>query len=182
MQYLNVDETNTLIRTARSEAFHLEVSDDHSAVADETEPMRRVLAGLPPFEQDAYPDSWREWDELVMAVTGAGVAMRRVRVVTEPLTDYVRFLHALTDRNVALGEDIRWLPRHQVETADYTPDEWWLVDSSKVAFTIFATNGDFVGSAVTADPMIVDRCVSVRNHLWAKGIPHPEYGPVLQGG
>ncbi|WP_327110756.1 hypothetical protein OHB12_23615 [Nocardia sp. NBC_01730] len=177
MLYLTIDETNTLIREARTDAFHLEVSDDHSAVADETEPMRRVLAGLPPFEAGAYPDSWREWDELVSELTNRGVTMRRVRVVSEPLTDYLRFLHGLTDRNARLGEDIRWLPRHLVDQADYTTDEWWLIDNAEVAFTIFGTDGDFVGAALTEDPTIVDRCVRVRDALWSKATPHAVYSP-----
>ncbi|GAB0102412.1 hypothetical protein JMUB6875_13800 [Nocardia sp. JMUB6875] len=37
--------------------------------------------------------------------------MQRVRVVTEPHTDYIRFAIAITAGNVAAGEDIRWLPR-----------------------------------------------------------------------
>ncbi|WP_330232356.1 hypothetical protein OHA40_07595 [Nocardia sp. NBC_00508] len=177
MLYLTINETNALLRTAHTDAFHLEVSDDHSAVADETEPMRRVLAGLPPFEPDAYPDSWREWDELVGEVTAHGVTMRRVRVVSEPLTDYVRFLQGLTDRNVRLGEDIRWLPRHLVDQADYTTDEWWLIDNARVAFTIFGTDGDFVGAALTEDPAIVDRCTGIRDALWRKATPHADYAP-----
>ncbi|MEV0297172.1 DUF6879 family protein [Nocardia sp. NPDC050710] len=175
MLYLTIDETNDLIREARGDAFHLEVSDDHSQVSDEAEPMRRVLAGLPPFEDDSYPSTWRAWEDLVSEVTGRGTNMRRVRVVSEPLTDYVRFLHGLTDRNQKYGEDIRWLPRHLAGPSDYTTDEWWLIDGEKVAFTIFGTDGDFVGAAVTIDPVIVARCVAVRDALWDRAIPHRDY-------
>lgn len=177
MQHLSITETNTLIANARRGAFHLEVSDDHSQVADENEPMRRVLAGLPPFEPGAYPRSWQAWDDLVTEVTGRGVTMRRVRIVTEPLSDYARFLHSMTDRNVRLGEDVRWLPRGQVTADDYTPDEWWLIDEETVAFTLFDTSGEFTGTAVTTDLIIVDRCVDMRNTLWGQAIAHQEYVP-----
>lgn len=181
MQHLSIEETNTLIRNARHDAFHLEVSDDHSQVADENEPMRRVLAGLPPFEPGAYPPSWQAFDDLVSEVTGRGVTMRRVRIVTEPHTDYVRFLHAMTDRNIKLGEDIRWVPRQRVDACDYTADEWWLIDDAQVAFTLFDTAGDFTGTALTTDPVFVDRCIQVRDGLWGKAIPHDKYVPGRTG-
>lgn len=177
MRYLTVEETNELLRHARHDAFHLEVSDDHSQVADETEPMRRVLDGLPPFEADDYPETWREWESLVSTVTGREVTMRRVRVVTEPLTDYIRFLHALTARNQQFGEDIRWLPRDRVDESEYTSDEWWLIDDVTVAFTLFSPRGDFVGTAVTADPVIATRCRAVRDKLWGMSIPHHSFTP-----
>jgi len=176
MLFFTIEETNDLIRETRSDAFHLEVSDDHSQVSDETEPMRRVLAGLPPFEEDSYPPSWRAWEELTSEVAGRGVPIRRVRVVSEPLTDYVRFLHALTDRNQRYGEDIRWLPRHLADPSEYTDDEWWLLDDT-VAFTIFTKTGDLAGAAVTTDPVLVARCTTVRDTLWNKAIPHHDYMP-----
>lgn len=179
--YLTVDQTNNLIRRAHRDAFHLEVSDDHSQVSDEAGPMRRVLAGLAPFEDDAYPPSWEAWEQLTSEVTGRGVPMRRVRIVSEPLTDYVRFLHSLTDRNLRCGEDIRWLPRQQTDPSEYTSDEWWLIDSATVAFTIFTPAGDFAGSAVTSDPVIVARCATVRQGLWGKAIPHQNYAPTGRG-
>lgn len=181
MRYLTSEETNILLGEAKTDAFHLEVSDDHAQVSDESEPMRRVLAGLPLFDDGVYPPSWQAWDDLVTSITGKGVTIRRVRIITEPLTDYVRFLHTTTDRNVALGEDIRWLPRQQINSGDYTTDEWWLIDDQKVAFTIFGTDGDFAGAAVTTDPKIVERCVSVRDTVWNKAIPHDEYVPGHSG-
>ncbi|MGN2638959.1 DUF6879 family protein [Nocardia takedensis] len=176
MQHLSIDETNTLILSARHDAFHLETSDDHSEVADESEPMRRVLAGLPPFEPDAYPPSWQAWDDLVTAITARGVTMRRVRIVTEPHSDYIRFLHAMTDRNTTLGEDIRWLARHQLTDDAYTTgDEWWLIDDTQVAFTLFTTSGEFTGTALTHDPAIAEHCRSIRDSLWDRAIPHRDY-------
>ncbi|GAB2563393.1 DUF6879 family protein [Nocardia heshunensis] len=177
MLHLTASETNDLIRHARHDAFHLEVSDDHSSVSDESEPMRRVLAGLPPFDDGDYPPTWSAWEDLISELTGHGVTMRRVRVVTEPFTDYVRFLHALTGRNQRYGEEIRWLPRHTVDETEYTADEWWLIDDVTVAFTLFGSNGDFSGVAVTIDPVIVARCREVRDKLWGMAIPHDEYAP-----
>jgi hypothetical protein len=43
-----------------------------------------------------------------------GVRMRRVRSISEPLADFIRFEYDITiGRNVAAGEQVRWLPRRR---------------------------------------------------------------------
>ncbi|MGW4090015.1 DUF6879 family protein [Nocardia sp. NPDC004750] len=176
MLFLPNDDPSKLLALANSRAVHLEVADEH-AVSDEDEPMRRFLAGLPPVDPDNYPPSWRQWENLVADTTARGVAIQRIRVVTEPLTDYIRFLHAISDRNEHYGEDIRWIPRHTVDPSEYTADEWWLLDDDALAWTLFDAAGDFVGFAVTRDPVEVARAVGVRDRLWAKAIRHSDYAP-----
>jgi len=43
-------------------------------------------------------------------MTERGVQIRRVRIVSEPVTDYIMFEHATTGSNVAAREDVCWLP------------------------------------------------------------------------
>ncbi|WP_406269712.1 hypothetical protein OH799_27195 [Nocardia sp. NBC_00881] len=180
MLFLPNDESSKLLAMANSRAVHLEVADDH-AVSDEDEPMRRFLAGQPPVDPDNYPTSWRQWEDLVAETTARGVAVQRIRVVTEPLTDYIRFLHAISGRNEQYGEDIRWLPRHTVDPAEYTTDEWWLLDDDILAWTLFDSAGDFVGFAVTRDPVEVVRAIGVRDRLWVKAVRHSDYVPETIG-
>lgn len=47
---------------------------------------------------------------VVDETSGRGVVMRRLRVVSEPVRDYVRYEYDGTFTNVAAGEDVRWLP------------------------------------------------------------------------
>src|SRR5215469_10984030 len=54
---------------------------------------------------------WGEHLDRMRAATARGVRIRRVRVVSEPLSEYIRWEHALTQINIEAGEDIRWLPR-----------------------------------------------------------------------
>ncbi|MCU1643102.1 MAG: hypothetical protein JWN03_3377 [Nocardia sp.] len=176
MLYLPAGSGATLLGMAERRAFHLEVEDDHS-VSNEDEPMRRWRAGLPPLDPDNYPPDWKRWEDLTDAATGRGVALQRVRVVSEPLTEYIRFLHAVTDRNQAHGEEIRWMPRQNLDSAEVTADEWWLLDDAALAWTLFDQQGDFAGFAVTRDPFDVTRAMTVRDILWAKAIPHTDYIP-----
>jgi len=54
---------------------------------------------------------WGDHLDVVRAAVARGVRIRRVRLVSEPLSDYLRWEHACTDVNLKAGEDVRWLPR-----------------------------------------------------------------------
>jgi hypothetical protein len=41
----------------------------------------------------------------------AGTQIRRAHIVSEPVTEYIRFEWAGTQYNVTAGEDVRWLRR-----------------------------------------------------------------------
>ncbi|MGX1778576.1 DUF6879 family protein [Nocardia brasiliensis] len=175
MLYLPPGTTADLLAMASRQAFHIEVEDDHT-LSNEDEPIRRWRAGLVPLDPDGYPPDWRRWADLCTATTARGVTMQRLRVVTEPHTEYIQFLHAVTaGHNIAHGEDVRWLPRHRTDTSELTADEWWLLDDSILAWTLFDRSGDFSGLAVTRDPIEVGRAVLIRNALWPRAIRHDEY-------
>ena len=175
MLFLPRSNLASLFNQAKYRAFQFEVEDDH-VVSDEHEPMRRYQAGLVPLDPDDYPLLWKEWEDLSDATTARGVAMQRIRGVTEPLTDYIRFLHAVTDRNQAHGEDIRWLPRHRLRPEDYTAHEWCQIDDDTLAWTLFDEE-DFVGYGLTHDTGEVARAIAVRDALWAKAVRHNDYSP-----
>ena len=51
---------------------------------------------------------WGDHLDVVRTAVARGVTIRRVRVVSEPLSQYLRWEHACTDVNVSAGEDVRW--------------------------------------------------------------------------
>jgi hypothetical protein len=103
-----------------------------------------------------------------------------VRVITEPIPEYIRFEYDSTPESLAAGEDIRWLPRHLVPVGVVFPLEghdWWLFDDSLVAAGEFDGHGRPLGSRVSTDPALLGRCISIRDRLWLAAIPHTEYRP-----
>jgi Family of unknown function (DUF6879) len=92
-----------LIAATTRSAVHLELRD---AYTPDDERFVRWLAGHPvPFP--ANP----EWSALVREHAARGIRFRRARIVSEPLADYIRFEHTITNEvNVSAGEDVRWLP------------------------------------------------------------------------
>ncbi|MFI6865298.1 DUF6879 family protein [Nocardia sp. NPDC050406] len=170
MRYLpeNPPHWSDLFRECRTEAFHLEVRDTY-AVPQESERLRRFLDGEP-----AQPDEYKnQWVDLMRETTGRGVAVRRIRVVTVPHSDYQRWLLSVTGSNVAAGEDIRYVPRHLA--GEVPPDDWWLYDAQRVAYNLVDEHGKPAGMAVTTDPGVVDYCLRVKERLWELAIPFSEY-------
>ncbi|MEV6658376.1 DUF6879 family protein [Nocardia fluminea] len=170
MLLLEGEAFDNLLRSARQEAFHLEVQDIYST-PEETQPFRDFLNGVP-----AEDYSWlRGWLDLVAETTTRGVAVRRARVVTVPHTDYTRWLLEVSHQNAAAGEQIRYLSRHEMDPERLTVDDWWLFDRNSVAFTVFEPDGRWRGGALTTDPRIVAYCVRVRDLVWEAAVAHSEY-------
>ncbi|WP_067531613.1 DUF6879 family protein [Nocardia crassostreae] len=169
MEFRGVDDWDHLFHECRESAYHMEVRDTY-AVASESEPLRRFLEGEPPPDYDKS-----DWIDLIREMTGRGVAVSRVRVVTVPHSDYQRWLLSVTGKNVEAGEDIRYLPRHLAEPADIPSDDWWLFDGSRVAFNLVEQAGRPAGVAVTTDPKIAAYCRGVKDRLLAVATPYWEY-------
>lgn len=171
MQLLRGDSADDPFRACQRSAFHLEVRDAYTT-ATESEPLRRFLSGEPTPTDYAE----RPWVQFMRETVARGVTVSRVRVVTEPHSDYQRWLLSITAGNVAAGEDIRYVPRHQA--ADVPSDDWWLFDDQQVAFNLVDEGGRPTGMAVTTDPGIVRYCLGVQNRLWELAIPFVDYAGV----
>lgn len=169
MHHMGFDDLATAFRSHKR-AFHLEVRDDYSGVAGEADALARFAAGLPPD-----PAFTTQWFTLIREVTTAGTDIQRVRVVTKPHTDYIRFAASLTPGNLEAGEDIRWLPRDQAPE-DLPDDDWWLIDDQLVAWTVFEHDGSALpGWVASTDPALTAHFSELRDRLWDKAIRHHEY-------
>ncbi|MFG2964923.1 DUF6879 family protein [Streptomyces sp. NPDC048288] len=172
MELISSAERNQLFESYIQDAFHLELRDDYS-VPDEESPFTSWLRG------EAVDYSYMEsWTQLVRRVTQGGKTVRRVRVVTEPHSPYIRWEHAVTDLNLEAGEEIRWLPRHQLPRDLTFPcggDDWWLFDDRTLAVGHFDSDGRVLGSELVNDAEVVGECLRVRDALWEAAIPHSEY-------
>ncbi|TCO47333.1 DUF6879 family protein [Actinocrispum wychmicini] len=169
MNLLQGEAFDKLFHSFKHAAFHLEVQDSYHT-PEESVPFRLFLTGQP----DDF--AWHApWLALIREVTGGGKRVTRARVVTVPHGDYTRWGLTVAAHNIAAGEDIRWLPRHLIDPAELTTDDYWLFDDERVAFTVFEPGGRFAGGAVTTDPVIVAHCRAVRDRVWQAAIPYRQY-------
>ncbi|MFE5295906.1 DUF6879 family protein [Streptomyces sp. NPDC056632] len=173
MELISSAERNRLFESFKSDAFHLELRDDYS-VPDEDGPYASWLRGEP--VDNSYMEPWLA---MVRRATGEGKTIRRVRVVTEPHSPYIRWEYATTPVNVEAGEQIRWISRVTLPRQAFPVDgnDWWLFDDKTLAVGHFAKDGRVLGSELIDDPSTVAQCVSIRDVLWSAATPHSEYKP-----
>jgi hypothetical protein len=123
-------------------------------------------------------ERWSEWYNLVSATTARGVEVRRARIVSEPVTDYIRYEYDVTaGLNLAAGEDVRWLPRRRASELALPGNDFWVFDGGLVRFGYFAGNGDILDDEFTEDEAAIHLCVSAFESVWQRAIPHRDYRP-----
>jgi hypothetical protein len=105
-----------------------------------------------------------------------GVAVRRARIVSEPVSDYVRWEHWLTEPvNIAAGEQVRWLPRRLASTLAVPGNPYWVFDHRLVRFTLFGGDGEVQGSQYSDDAGVIEACRTSFGAVWRLAVPHQEY-------
>jgi hypothetical protein len=159
-----------LIAATMRSAVHLESRDVYSP----SDPLYQEWLAGKPIPNPALP----EWRDLVRQHTARGVAFRRARIVSEPLSDYIRYEHHITDAsNIAAGEEIRWLPRQRAGGLMVPVNDFWVLDNRLVRFGYFAGDGEFLEHELTDDPQTVETCAEAFERVWGLAIPHDRYRP-----
>jgi hypothetical protein len=169
-ELLNGEEFRSLCETFERSAFRLETRERY-VDEEEQEPLRRFLAGEP------SDDAWfMDWYKAVEQLVASGRRMERVRVVSEPHSDYTRFGIDLARRlNVPSGEDIRYLPRQRAMELDIPEEDFWLLDSGLVLIIHFDDDDMLMGAEPVTDPPEVDRRCQWRDVAWHYAIPLDDY-------
>ncbi|MER5460748.1 DUF6879 family protein [Streptomyces sp. NPDC002668] len=171
----NEPSFNDLMEAARHSAVHLEMRDVY-AVGDEagdfTEWQRTGLRDTDP--ESAY---WRPWVDLISRAVARGVTVRRARVVSEPVTEYIRYEHSGTSVNVHAGEQVRWLPRRNASDLLLPGNDLWIFDGTTVLFNHFTGKGDWQesGMELLSEPAVAKQCADAFEAVWQRAVPHEQY-------
>lgn len=174
MQKVTGEHRDSLIAAFQREALHLELRDVYAA-ADHSR-FRRWLAGeaLNPEEEAEW---WRPWREMMGGHREAGKTLRRLRVISEPVTDYIKFEWLDAAELVRAGEDVRWLPRQHASGLLLPGNDLWCFDSEMVVFTHLSGDGQVQGYELTTDPSLVGKVLSSFESAWSIAVRHGEYTP-----
>jgi hypothetical protein len=124
----------------KESAFRLETLPAYDSPR-ETEMLAAFLRGEPV----RLPDDFA-WLHMVKSHTQTGKTMQRVRIVSNPLTDYERFELSLFSQCVEAGEDIRVTDDPELRYADF-----WLFDNHTVYILRYDANGRFLGVDIRHD-------------------------------
>lgn len=157
-----------LMRACRRTAVHLEMRDAY--MLDESFEDWQAGRRFDPTVR------WPEWTALMASTTGRGVEIRRARVVSEPVSDYIRYEYDVTTaHNECGGEQVRWLPRRQATELALPGNDFWLFDGTTVAVNHFSGNGEWLDVEVTTDPSLAKLCADAFEAVWERAVPHAEY-------
>ncbi|AYG83292.1 hypothetical protein DWB77_05488 [Streptomyces hundungensis] len=158
---------------AQRSAVHLEMRDHYTPRDPE---FARWRAGHR-YDNDPakLPDWWWSWRDLVSETTARGVEMRRARIVSEPVSDYIRHEHDMTFANMAAGELVRWLPRRKAADIALPGTDLWMFDGAAVLFTFFSGDGDIVDREWRTEPSVVKLVSGAFEAVWERATPHEDY-------
>jgi hypothetical protein len=161
-----------LVEVTQRSAIHLEMRDTY------TPNQPRFLAWKAGVREDPMDRAgWLPFHEIVERATARGVRFRRARIVSEPVTDYIRFEYDVTPSNIAVGEEVRWLPRPRASSVALPGNDFWVFDDRLIRFGHFAGDGEFLYHEMVDDPATVKLCVSAFDAVWERATPHQNYRP-----
>lgn len=160
-----------LLRSSQHSAVHLETRDIY--MPDDPDWLDwKAGKRFDPAER------WHDWFTLVADTADRGVVIRRARLVSEPVTDYIRFEYDVTAaHNIAAGEQVRWLPRHLAAGLTVPAADYWVIDGQVVLWNHFAGDGSWVGEERCDDPAVVQLCMASFEAVWERATPHAGYRP-----
>ena len=169
MESISYDELKDLLNSFQWEALHLEMRDSYGTAA-EIPHLARWEAGEPDDTE------WlRPWFDTVRSGVQAGKVFRRVRIVSEPISDYQKWVLKSSHLFVEAGEDIRWVPRSRVSSVALPGNDFWLFDDQVAVYLIFAVSGLVVDRQKTSDRDAVELCRTAFDAAQELSIPDSEY-------
>jgi hypothetical protein len=164
------DEFNALFTSFGHTAYRLETLQRYD-VSYEEQTYAAFLAGSP-----VPPDTAKNaWTAMIAEASAAGKSFRRVHVVSEPLTDYLRYeLGWSYGPNVAAGEDIRILPG-QPGALGLPDHDYWLFDSRDLWVMEYDADGRFLHSEQVNDPPAIVEHNYWRDKALGLSTPYADY-------
>ncbi|MEW2574956.1 DUF6879 family protein [Streptomyces syringium] len=171
----SVPDFAELLRGTQHSAVHLEMRDLY-AVGDEADPIER-FARTGEIMPDPTASFWPGWLATVQDTLARGVVMRCARIVSEPVTDYIRWEHAVTALNLGAGEQVRRLPRRRASDIALPGNDFWLIDGRLTVFHFFTGDGDWAdpGFEINGDPAALRLCATAFEAVRERGVPHEKY-------
>lgn len=127
--------------------------------------------------RDGKPDDFEwiaDWLGDIRAATRDGRQFQRVRVYSEPPTEYLRWQARITPLNIEAGEDIRVLTEVQARELALPGDDFWLFDDTRVARMYFGESG-FTGAELITEPGTVAQHRAWRDLAWEHAVPYEQY-------
>ena len=175
MEPLTDEQWTTIFQECQRSAWHLETHDSYGVDDEQGRYSRFLVTGHRDHQAEA--SERKHWLDLMRTTTRAGRQVRRARLISEPLNDYMRFIYTGSQLNIDAGEEIRWLPRRNASRIAIPGNDFWLFDGERVLFNYFTGDGRSAGHELATDDEAVGLCRTAFEAAWATAIPHADYRP-----
>jgi hypothetical protein len=160
-----------LFSQCRKTAIHLEMRDSYTP----DDPVFLAWQAGKPVD---ILEEWRDWYDLIREVTERGVTVRRARVVSEPVTSFIRHEYESTGKlNIPAGEHVRWLPRQKAKGILLPANDIWIFDDRVVRFGFFSGAGRYLGQEVVEDRRLAAQFTAAFESVWSLAVDHALYVP-----
>lgn len=169
---------DALFRQFERIALRWEAQGEYTLQDAELEPWRRWHEG----HRDGF-DWLRPWLDTVRNATCTGRRIARVRMLTQPLTDYLRWQLDVTPANLSAGEDIQVISEATARELALPEHDFWVFDDRRVVVLRFDELG-LAGAETLTDPEIVERHCRWLDIAFAHAQPFHQYrdSPVFERG
>lgn len=174
MTTITSDEFLDLFRAMKHGAFRLELRDRYNVPAEQDRWDAFQARDWPRLDELNRVQR-AAWMGLMRQATATGRRVERVRVVSEPPTDYIRFELRLNAGNAEAGEDIRYLPRGHAAGLPLPEVDYWLFDDTTAVALHFAHDDSLTGMELVDDPDTVAQLRAGRDAAWPLAVPYPVY-------
>lgn len=166
MELISVERRNELIFSAHTR-LKLELRDHYEVDEATFSAWRRGDA--------AAVRSGMAFISRVSAESEAGVTLRRVKVLSEPPSEYMRFALDTAGAVVDAGEDIRWLPRRLTSALLLPGNDFFVLDDRYVIFNVLDGDNGRAEQQLWTDPAVVEASRTAFEAAWKLAVPHDEY-------
>lgn len=165
-------DLDNLCRSIKKSFVHLETRDSYG-----TEVELPHMAKWRRGEPDNF--AWLGWWlEMLRDHRAAGRTCRRLRVVSEPISDYQRWTLSHAEMFVDAGEDIRYLPRRRLATLALPGSgDFYVFDDERALFLHYAGTGTNTGFETSTDADVVAACGQAFAAAWEMATPVRDYRP-----
>jgi hypothetical protein len=167
MRPASYDDLNQLCRRIRKSYMHLETRDSYG-----TEIEQPHIAKWRRGEPDDL-ESWCGWFfEVLRGHRAAGRTCRRARIVSEPLSEYQRWILSHVDAFVDAGEENGYFARPRLATVLLPGSgDFYVFDDELVLFLHYAGYGKTASFETTDDPQVVRTCREAFETVWKLATP-----------
>lgn len=166
----SIPEFSELLAGAAKSAVHLEMRDAYYS-----NPRFEAWQDGDRVNWEDRASWWRPFHQDIADAVARGVTVRRARIVSEPVTDYIRWEHYQTVANVEAGEQVRWLARRRAWDLLLPGSDLWVFDGRLMRVHHFSGDGVWVDKELCDDPALVESHAASFEKIWERATPHDEY-------